>query len=102
MFECEKAFHLQFNYCIMKSPIGMYVAQKVREIRDAKGMSRQALADCLNIAETNLRRAEDPRLTVKYNLDHLNAIAIVLKCSIADFFPKEPIVKDAKYINFSK
>lgn len=83
----------------MKSPIGMYVAQKVREKRDAIGMSRQELADSLNLNESNLRRAEDPRLTVKYNLDHLNAIAIVLKCSISDFFPPKPIVKGAKYIN---
>lgn len=83
----------------MKSPIGMYVAQKVREKRDAIGMSRQELADSLNLNESNLRRAEDPRLMVKYNLDHLNAIAIVLKCSICDFFPPKPIVKGAKYIN---
>lgn len=83
----------------MKTPIGMYVAQKVREKRDAIKMSRRELADCLNISETNLRRAENPKLTVKYNLDHLNAIAIVLKCSIQDFFPDKPIVKDAKYIN---
>ena len=83
----------------MKSPIGIYVAQKVRERRDALGMSRQELADSLNLNETNLRRAEDPRLSVKYNLDHLNAIAIVLKCSISDFFPSQPIIKDAKYMN---
>lgn len=86
----------------MKSAIGMYVAQKVREKRDAIGMSRQELADSLNLNESNLRRAEDLRLSVKYNLDHLNAIAIILKCSICDFFPPTPIVKGAKYINTSE
>lgn len=86
----------------MKSAIGLYVAQKIREKREAIGMSRQELADCLNLNESNLRRAEDPRLPVKYNLDHLNAIAIILKCSITDFFPDKPIIKGAKYINTSK
>lgn len=83
----------------MKSAIGLYVAQKVQEKRDAIGMSRRELADCLNLNESNLRQAENPKLSFKYNLDHLNAIAIVLKCSIGDFLPPQPIVKDAKYMN---
>lgn len=83
----------------MKSAIGIYVAQKVQEKREKMGMSRRELADCLNLNESNLRQAENPNLNFKYNLDHLNAIAIILKCSICDFFPPEPIVKGAKYIN---
>lgn len=86
----------------MKSEIGIYVAQKVQEKREEAGISRRELADCLNLNESNLRQAENPNLSFKYNLDHLNAIAIILKCSICDFLPPHPIVKGAKYINISQ
>lgn len=86
----------------MKSEIGLYVARRVQEKTKEAGMSRQELADSLNLNETNLRRAEDPRSSVKYNLDHLNAIAVILKCSISDFFPEKPFIKGAKYISHTK
>lgn len=86
----------------MKSAIGIYVAQKVQEKRNEIGMSRRELADCLNLNESNLRQAENPKMSFKYNLDHLNAIAIILKCKISDFLPANPIIEGAKYINTSK
>lgn len=86
----------------MKTAIGIYVAQKVQEKRKEKGMSRRELADCLNLNESNLRQAENPKLSFKYNLDHLNAIAIILGCNITDFLPPSPIIKGAKYITSTK
>ena len=70
-----------------KTEIEGFVIDRVRELRISKGISQAELADCINISRGFIGNVENPRLNYKYNLNHLNAIAKVLKCSIKDFFP---------------
>lgn len=82
----------------MKSKLGLYIAEKVKEKRAEADFSRRALADCLNLNESYLRQAENPKLPLVYNITLLNAIAYILNCSVRDFIPDKPIVEDSKYL----
>lgn len=82
----------------MKSKLGLYIAEKVKEKRVEADFSRRALADCLNLNESYLRQAENPKLPLVYNITLLNAIAYILNCSVRDFIPDKPIVEDSKYL----
>lgn len=46
----------------MKSKLGLYIAEKVKKKRAEADFSRRALADCLNLNESYLRQAENPKL----------------------------------------
>jgi transcriptional regulator with XRE-family HTH domain len=75
----------------MGNPIDQYVIDKVKEIRQEKGMSQAELADYINVSRGFIGDVENPRQRAKYNLNHLNEIAKVLGCSIKDFLPQEPL-----------
>lgn len=75
----------------MKSAIEWYVIQKVKELRKKKKMSQRYLADCLNVSQSFIRNIENEHHNSAYNIDHLNEIAKIFKCSIRDFFPEEYI-----------
>lgn len=82
----------------MKSLLGLYIAKKVQEKRAEANFSRRALADCLNLDESYLRQAENPKFSLVYNITLLNAIAYILNCSVRDFIPDRPITEDSKYL----
>lgn len=82
----------------MKSKLGLYIAEKVKEKRAEADFSRRALADCLNLNESYLRQAENPKFPLVYNITLLNAIANLLSCSMRDFIPDKPIAEDSKYL----
>lgn len=82
----------------MKSKLGLYIAERVKEKRAEANFSRRALADCLNLDESYLRQAENPKFPLIYNITLLNAIAYILNCSVCDFIPDKPITEDSKYL----
>lgn len=73
----------------MENGIEQFVIDKVREMRQKKGMSQAEMADCLDISRGFIGAVENPRQRAKYNLKLLNEIAKVLDCSIRDFFPEK-------------
>ena len=73
----------------MKTEVDLYVIDKVRKRREELGLSQEALAFALDYASTFISIRESG--TKKYNVDHLNKLAKVLKCSPCDFLPKEVI-----------
>jgi DNA-binding XRE family transcriptional regulator len=73
----------------VENNIDQFVIDKVREMRQEKGMSQAELADCLDISRGFIGAVENPRQRAKYNLKLLNEIAKVLDCSIKDFFPEK-------------
>ena len=75
----------------MKSKIEMYVVQKVKEHREDADMSIRYFADCLNVSHTFIIEIEKQETKAAYNLDHLNEIAKILKCSLWDLIPKDPL-----------
>ena len=61
----------------------------IKEIRIKQGFTQEALSFALNKTRNfiNVREA-GPK---KYNVEHLNQIAKILKCSARDFLPEKPI-----------
>ena len=76
----------------MKSKIEFYTIEKVIEFRKkANNMSIRYFADCLNVSHTFIIEIEKQETNAAYNLDHLNEIAKILKCSPRDFLPEKPL-----------
>ncbi len=76
--------------------IERYVIKRVREIRESKSITQEELSLSVGKNIGFISQIEAPSKKAKYNLIHLNLIAIALGCSIKDFLPDEPI-RDKKY-----
>ena len=76
--------------------IERYVIIRVREIRESNGITQEELSLSIGKNIGFISQIEAPSKKAKYNLIHLNLIAIALGCSIKDFFPDEPI-QEKKY-----
>ncbi|MDP4239443.1 MAG: helix-turn-helix transcriptional regulator [Bacteroidota bacterium] len=71
----------------MERNIEQFVIDKVREIRQQRGISQAELADRIDVSRGFIGAVENPHQRAKYNLSILNEIAKVMDCSIRDFFP---------------
>ena len=75
----------------LKTDIEAYVINKVKEKREQSNLSQSELAVRLNVSNGFIGQAESSNSPTKYNLNHLNSLAIIFKCSIKDFIPDQPI-----------
>lgn len=75
----------------MKSPIEIYVGQKVTEYREKRNWSLRYLGDCLNVHHSFIDRCENPTEDAAFNLDHINTLARVFECKISDLLPEYPL-----------
>lgn len=73
------------------SAIEQYAIDRVRELRKKKGISQAELANLIDVSPSFIGRVESGNFIHKYNIDHLNAIADVLKCRIWDLLPEHPM-----------
>lgn len=71
--------------------IERYIIEKVREIRESKGITQEQLSLSLGKNITFISQIEAPSKKAKYNIIHLNEIAKVLNCSAKDFWPDKPL-----------
>ena len=78
----------------MENKIDQFVIDRVREIRLTKGISQAELADQIDLSRGFIGDVENPHHRAKYNLKHLNKIAIAFNCSIRDFFPEKYLDED--------
>ncbi|MGF7040091.1 helix-turn-helix domain-containing protein [Mucilaginibacter lappiensis] len=74
----------------LKSDIEAYVINKVKEKRVQQNLSQSELAVRLNVSNGFIGQAESSNSPTKYNLNHLNQLAIIFNCSVKDFIPEEP------------
>jgi transcriptional regulator with XRE-family HTH domain len=74
----------------LKSDIEAYVINKVKEKREALNLSQSELAAALNVSNGFIGQVESSKYPAKYNLNHLNKLAIIFKCSVKDFIPDTP------------
>ena len=79
---------------IKNTEIELYVINKVKEYRIAAKMSQRKLCMELRLSPTYVFYAESPKYTAKYNLNQLNELAKIFKCSIADFMPSPYVETD--------
>ena len=75
----------------MKSKIKLYVIDNIKKRRLDKEWSQRYLGDCLNVSQGFIQKIENPKSDKSYNIDHLNELAKIFKCSIKDFFPDVPL-----------
>jgi len=68
--------------------IEQYVINKVREMRSKKGISQAELADLIDVTAGFIGKVESPKHSAKYNLNHIQKLAEVFKCSPQEFLPK--------------
>lgn len=75
----------------MKTPIEIYVIEQVRRMRLEERVSQAMLAYGIGVTKGFIGQVESSKHAAKYNLNHLNELAKYFNCSLADFFPKEPL-----------
>jgi len=73
------------------SKIEQYVINRVKELRLEKNISQAELARLLDVSEGFIGNVESKNYRAKYNLNHLNALAKLFKCSPKDFLPEKPL-----------
>ena len=69
------------------------VIKRVKEIRKKKGISQVDLSLAIGKGTTFISDIEAPSKKAKYNIIHLNLVAIALDCSPKDFWPEKPLLE---------
>lgn len=64
----------------------LYIANKIKEMREFRNMNQQELAERLNITKQAVSRYENGQR--KANQDVLFELSKIFGCNINDFFPK--------------
>lgn len=78
----------------MRTAIQQYIIDRVREKREQIGMSQEKLAFTLGFeSQGYISKIESTSENYddSYNVNHLNEIAKILKCSPRDFWPENPL-----------
>lgn len=70
-----------------KTKIELFVISKVREKREQAKLSQAELAFKLDVSLGFIGQAESTNHPSKYNLNHINKLAEIFKCSPKDFLP---------------
>jgi len=75
----------------MVTPIDKHVIQAVKAKRQEKNFSQSRLAFELDVPTSFIAQIESGKYQKKYNIGHLNSLAIIFECSPKDFLPNTPI-----------
>jgi len=75
----------------MLTEIEKYTVERVRILRKERGMSQLELSQELSMNDSFVSHVESPNRRAKYNINHLNAIAKIFKCSPKDFWPDKAL-----------
>lgn len=75
----------------MKTPIELYVINRVKAMRIEKGISQAELAFMINVSSGFIGKVETSNLPTKYNLNHINKIAEVLCVSPKELLPNKSL-----------
>jgi transcriptional regulator with XRE-family HTH domain len=71
--------------------LDIYVINKVKAMREERGMSQIALSQALGMAESFVSNVESVKRRDKYNLNHLNLLAKEFGCSPREFLPENNV-----------
>lgn len=71
--------------------IEQYVIDVVRAKRKEAKLSQAALAHLLDVSEGYIGNIESTKYQDTYNLNHINKLAKIFKCSPQDFIPKSAL-----------
>lgn len=76
---------------VKKSNLQLYIVARVKQMRTEHDMSLAVLGVKLEVSDSFIGAVENPFHRAKYNLEHLNKLAKIFKCSPKDFLPEVPI-----------
>lgn len=79
-----------------KSKFEIAVVERVKKLRVEKHLSQDDLAAILDTSRGFIGQVESPDSPSKYNLNHLNKLALEMDCSPKDFLPERAIAETAK------
>jgi DNA-binding XRE family transcriptional regulator len=79
-----------------KSKFEIAVIDKVKQLRMEKNLTQDDLAAILNSSRGFIGQVESPNSPSKYNLNHLNKLALELGCSPKTFLPEKPILESGR------
>ena len=71
--------------------IEKYIIAQAKEKRNRLGISQIELSQRLNMNESFVSHVETPKRRAKYNINHINALARVFKCSPKEFLPEKAL-----------
>jgi len=69
--------------------IEQFVINTARFKRMQHNVSQSELAHLLNVSPGFIGKVESPKYSSKYNLNHINRLAEIFKCSPQSFLPEE-------------
>ena len=76
----------------MRTPIDIYVIEKVKEMRIERRISQEDLSIALGFKSNGfVGQVESLKHIKKYNLHHINNIAKLFNCSPRDLLPDSPV-----------
>ena len=93
----RKIFYLQTNKEVMKknlTSIDLFIIDAVKKRREALNITPNKLSVMIGLNRNFIYRIETLEYKEKYTPHHLNEIAKVLNCKIADFFPMPYLEQD--------
>lgn len=76
-----------------KSKFDLEVINLVKAKREKLGFTQDDIADFLDLTRGYIGQVESPAHKAKYNLNHLNRLALEMKCSPRDFLPEDPFAE---------
>lgn len=76
------------------SAMDLHVIDAIRKKREELNISQAALSVDMEFSEKFIGSIENPSISTKYSLRHLNLVAKALKCNIYDFFPQNGYLED--------
>lgn len=71
--------------------LDIYIINEVKALRQEHEMTQNDLSQALNMADSFVSNVESLKRREKYNVNHLNQLAKIFKCSPRDFLPEKPI-----------
>jgi len=71
--------------------IEKHIIARVKEMRIEHGFTQITLSQKLNMSDSFVGHVETPKRRAKYNINHLNALAKLFKCSPKEFMPEKAL-----------
>lgn len=71
--------------------IEIFIIEKVKKMRLDRDISQLALSQKIDMNDSFVSHVESETKRAKYNINHINKIAKVFKCSPRDFLPDSPL-----------
>ncbi len=72
---------------LLMTKIEQYIIDKVRSERIKQNISQMELANFLDVSPGFISSIESLKGKAKYNLNHINKLSLLFKCSPKDFLP---------------